>query len=76
MADPEFAFALCLQEGKLQYMLPACRSVYPRLAALDPLYDQLYEMLLPEENGVFRYGPEFYEDFYDIGDDMLAKLME
>ncbi len=57
-------------------MLPACKSVYPRLAAHDPLYDQLYEMLLPEENGVFRYGPEFYEDFYDISDDMLAKLME
>ncbi len=76
MADPEFAFALCLQEGKLQYMLPACRSVYPRLAAYDPLYDQLYETLLPEENGVFRYGPQFYEDFYDISDDLLAKLME
>ena len=76
MADPHFSFALCMQEGKLQYMLPACKSVYPRLAAFDPLYDRFYEMLLPEENGVFRYGTQFYEDFYNISDGMLKKLME
>ena len=75
MADPQFSYALCMQEGKLQYMLPACKSVYPRLAASDPLYDRLYEMLLPEENGVFRYGPHFYEDFYSKSDDMLKKLI-
>ena len=75
MTDPEFSYALCMQEGKLQYMLPACKSVYPRLAASDPLYDRLYEMLLPEENGVFRYGPHFYEDFYNINDDLLKKLI-
>ncbi len=76
MADPQFLYALCMQEGKLQYMLPSCKSVYPRLATSDPLYNQLYDMLLPEENGVFRYGPQFYEDFYNISDDMLKKLME
>lgn len=76
MADPDFSYALCMQEGKLQYMLPACKSVYPRLAASDSLYDRLYQMLLPEENGVFRYGPQFYEVFYNISDGMLKKLME
>ena len=76
MADPQFSYALCMQEGKLQYMLPPCKSVYPLLAASDPIYDQWYEMLLSEENGVFRYGPHFYEDFYNISDDLLKKLME
>ena len=46
-----------------QYMLPACKSVYHDLARLDPLYDQLYRMLLSEENGVLRYGKRFYEEF-------------
>ena len=76
MADPQFSYALCMQEGKLQYMLPPSKSVYPQLAASDPLYNWLYEMLLPEENGVFRYGPQFYEVFYNMSDDMLKKLME
>ena len=76
MADGQFIYDLCAPEGKLQYMLPACKSVYRQLAQLDPLYDQLYEMLLPEENGVFRYGAHFYEDFYRKSDDLLKSLME
>ena len=76
MADSQFSYDLCMQEGKLQYMLPACKSVYARLAEADALYAQLYERLLSEENGVFRYGPRFYEDFYSKSDDMLKKLME
>ena len=76
MAEEQFIYDLCAPEGKLQYMLPACKGVYPRLAQLDPLYDQLYEMLLPEENGVFRYGAHFYEDFYRKSDDLLKSLME
>lgn len=76
MAEGQFIYDLCAPEGKLQYMLPACKSVYRRLARLDPLYDQLYEMLLPEENGVFRYGARFYEDFYRKSDDLLRSLME
>ena len=76
MTDRRFVFELCAQEGKLQYMLPACKSVYPDLAALDPLYGQLYTMLLPEENGVFRYGARFYEAFYKNSDDLLNALMK
>ena len=76
LADSQFIYDLCAPEGKLQYMLPACKSVYQRLAEMDPLYDQLYEMLLPEENGVFRYGISFYEDFYKKSDAMLKSLME
>ena len=75
MTDQEFIFNLCLQEGRLQYMLPPCRSVYGRLAEIDPIYDELYRQLLPEENGVFRYGKSFYEDFYRKSDMILESLM-
>ena len=74
MADPQFIRKLCVQEGKLQYMLPACRSVYAELSELDPLYNTLFRMLLPEENGVFRYGARFYEDFYKRGNALLDRL--
>ena len=76
MTDPRFIYELCTQGGQLQYMLPACKSVYAELSKLDPLYDTLYQMLLPEENGVFRYGKGFYEDFYKKGDALLAVLKE
>ena len=76
MTDPQFIYDLCAQDGKLQYMLPACKSVYHRLAQLDPLYARLYEALLPEENGVFRYGAHFYEVFYKKSSDILKSLME
>ena len=75
MADPGFVFDVCTAGGRLQYMLPACRSVYPKLARLDPLYDALYQMLLPEENGVFRYGPRFYEEFYQKSEGLLERLI-
>ena len=64
MADGRFIFELCSQEGKLQYMLPACKSVYHDLARLDPLY------------GVLRYGKRFYEEFYKKSDDMLNAMMK
>ena len=76
MADPQFIYDLCVQEGQLQYMLPACRSVYAELGRLDPLYDALFRMLLSEENGVFRYGARFYEDFYSRNDALLNSLKE
>ena len=71
MADPQFIHELCVQEGQLQYMLPACKSLYAELSNLDPLYNALFRMLLSEENGVFRYGPRFYEDFYNRGNALL-----
>ena len=76
MTDAQFIYELCTSGGRLQYMLPACKTVYPRLAELDPLYHQLYDMLLPEENGVFRYGARFYEEFYNKSDQLLQILMK
>ena len=76
MADSRFIYDVCMQDGKLQYMLPACKSLYPKLALTDPIYDQFYEMLLSEENGMFRYVAAFYEDFYQKGDVILKMLAE
>ena len=75
MTDKEFLFEQCVQEGRLQYMLPSCMSVYGRLAEMDPVYDQLYQQLLPEENGVFRYKKSFYEEFYKKSNEILESLM-
>lgn len=76
MADPQFIYDICTSDGKLQYMLPACKSVYPRLAEIDPLYYDLYKMLQSEENCVFRYGADFYEVFYEKRDDLLNRLKD
>ena len=74
LADPQFAYDLCTSGGKLQYMLPAARSVYPRLAKIDPVYDSLYEALNREDNCIFRYGANFYEVFEEKTKDLLDQL--
>ena len=75
MADKTFVYDLCTAEGRLQYMLPATKSVYQELAKIDPLYNQLFAMLLPEENGVLRYGIHFYEDFYQKSGTIFNQLL-
>ena len=55
-------------------MLPAARSVYPRLAKIDPVYDSLYEALNREDNCIFRYGANFYEVFEEKTKDLLDQL--
>ena len=75
LTDRQFLYDLCTKEGQqLQYMLPCSKSVYADLAKLDPLYDRFYELLLPEENGVFRYGPQFYEEFYKRSGELQEQL--
>ena len=54
--------------GRLRDMLPACGSVYAGPGGPDPLCNVLYGMFLSEENGVFRYGTRFCEDFRSRGD--------
>ncbi|MCR5575824.1 MAG: hypothetical protein K6F56_02320 [Oscillospiraceae bacterium] len=41
MADEQFTFDICTSDGRLQYLLPANKRLFPRLAALDPLYGRL-----------------------------------
>ena len=75
MTDRGFIYDICTAGGQLQYMLPASRSVYPELAKMDPLYNRLLEMLMPEENSVFRYGIRFYEDFYQRRSTIFNQLL-
>jgi thiamine pyridinylase len=76
MSDADFIYEMCTANDELQYMLPACMSVYHRLAELDPLYDRLYEMVNEEENGVFRYGVKYYEEFYAKSGALLEMLKQ
>ena len=76
MADEQFIYDVCTLDGRLQYLLPANRRVFPELAVLDSIYDHLYSLLEPEENGILRYGKRFYEDFYQHGDILLQFLWE
>lgn len=54
---------LCTGENGLEYMLPADKTLYPVFAELDPVYNQLYDLVSDENNGIFRYGSNFYEEF-------------
>lgn len=63
MVDEQFTYDLCTADGRLQYLLPANMRVFPRLAELDPLYDELFSLLESGNNGLLRYGRRYYEDF-------------
>ncbi len=63
VTDSSFVRELCTGENGLEYMLPADKTLYPVLAELDPVYDQLYDLVSDENNGILRYGSNFYEEF-------------
>ena len=76
MISEEFIFELCAPNGELQYLLPADRRVFQRLAEMDAVYEHLFDKVASEENGVLRYGKRFYENFYSRRDIMLQLLWE
>ena len=76
MTDEQFIYDVCTLDGQLQYLLPANRSVFPRLAETDPIYDQFYSLIGSGENSILRYGKYFYETFYQKGDILLQFLWE
>lgn len=63
VTDSSFVRDLCTGENGLEYMLPADKTLYPIFAELDPVYEQLYDLVSDENNGLFRYGSNFYEKF-------------
>ena len=63
VTDSSFIRDLCTGENGLEYMLPADKTLYPVFAELDPVYEQLYDMVSDENNGIFRYNSNFYEEF-------------
>ena len=63
VTDSSFVRELCTGENGLEYMLPADKTLYPVFAEADPVYEQLYDMVSDENNGILRYGSNFYEEF-------------
>lgn len=76
MVSEDFIYELCVPDGELQYLLPADRRVFRRLAEMDAVYRHLYDKVDSEENGVLRYGKRFYETFYSKRDILLQLLWE
>jgi len=76
LISEEFIFELCIPDGELQYLLPADRCVFQRLAEIDPIYRRLYDRVNSEKNSVLRYGKHFYENFYSGRDILLHLLWE
>jgi hypothetical protein len=74
ITDSSFVRDLCTGENGLEYMLPADKTLYPVFAELDPVYNQLYDLVSDENNGIFRYGSNFYEEF-DLRKAYLLELI-
>lgn len=73
---PSFIKDLCAQDGNIQYMLPADRTVYRELAGMDPIYHDLFRIANHEDNGIMRYSKRFYEDFPCRKEEMLSILAD
>ena len=76
LISEQFVYETCVPDGRLEYLLPADRHVFQRLAEYDSLYESLYSQVDSEENGILRYGKRFYEDFYTKRDLLLQLLWE
>ena len=63
VTDSSFVRDLYSGEDGLEYMMPADKTLYPVFAELDPVYEQLYDLVSDENNGILRYGNNFYEVF-------------
>lgn len=61
VGSKDFLETQCFENGKPQYLLPARKSVYLAAAEKYPIYGKLYEMVMREQNKVFRFGVDFYE---------------
>ena len=63
ISNSDFIYDINFSDGKLQYMLPTDMTLYPRLAEVDPIYNDFYEFISNENNGILRYGKHYYEVF-------------
>ena len=63
ISDSDFIYDICLVDGKMQYMLPTDQTLYPRLAEIDPIYNDFFEFISNKDNGILRFGKHYYEIF-------------
>ena len=75
VTDSSFVRDLCSGKDGLEYMMPADKTLYPVFAELDPVYEQLYDLVSDENNGILRYGSNFYEVF-DLRKAYLLSLVQ
>jgi len=51
---------LLVKDGAPQYILPARTDLYLKMAEDYPLYNRLYELVMKENNRLFRFGKKYY----------------
>lgn len=76
ITNPSFIKDICAQDGRLEYMLPADRSVYPELAEIDPIYNDLFCIANNEDNNIMRYNKDYYEEFPYRKENILSILAD
>ena len=77
LASEKFQQELCFGTGDVQYMLPARQTIYAVAGESYPVYNRLYELVMDEQNRIFRFGPDVYTyltDAYFNYDELMEKL--
>ena len=77
IASEKFQQELCFGAGDVQYMLPARQTIYDEAGERYPVYNRLHELVMDEQNRIFRFGPDVYtylEEAYFNYDELMEKL--
>ena len=62
-AGSDFIYDICFSNNKLQYMLPTDQTLYQKLKESDNIYQDFYEILSNENNGIIRFVMLIYKVF-------------
>jgi hypothetical protein len=76
ISGSDFIYDICFSNDKLQYMLPTDQTLYPKLIEADHIYQDFYEILSNENNGIIRFGKHYYERFPEREQNLLELLKE
>lgn len=63
VASEEFLLEACVGTEEAQYLLPARESVYILGAQTYPMYEQLRELAIDENNRICRFNPDIWDFF-------------
>ena len=73
IASEKFQQELCFGTADVQYMLPARQTLYHAAGESYAYYNRLYELVMDEQNKIFRFGPDVYTYLMDA---YFGELME